>query len=217
MEAAKHTGAGWTQLYEQQMTPWNIGQVAPPLKEVLSRPEFSSQTFRHCLVPGCGQGYDVAWLSSRPGCELSVGLDISPIPMEQCKRLHPCKPNVRFEVADFFKFTGVDDVKQFDLIFDYTFLCALPPSLRGSWGEQMAKLVKPNGVLVTLIFPIGDYEGGPPFAVSTELYTELLSKAFKLVYGPAESPSTVPQRQGREKMAVWRRLSGDQSINSNKL
>lgn len=59
------------------------------------------------------------------------------------------------------------------------FLCALPPKLRAAWAETVGRLLKPGtGQLVTLIFPIGDYEGGPPFAVSTQLYLLSLSLSF---------------------------------------
>ena len=61
--------------------------------------------------------------------------------------------------GDFFEFSPTEG--RFDVVFDYTFLCAMPPSLREKWAQKMSKLVKTNtGRLVTLIFPIGDFKGG---------------------------------------------------------
>jgi hypothetical protein len=57
--------------------------------------------------------------------------------------------------GDFF---SADLGGQFDFTFDYTFFCALPPSLREKWGRRHAELLKPGGKLLTLAFPIGTDE-----------------------------------------------------------
>ena len=68
-----------------------------------------------------------------------------------------------------------DGNEKFDFIYDYTFLCALDPSIRVAWAEKMAALLKPDGELLTLIFPIRENStDGPPFKVSLELFTDLL-------------------------------------------
>ena len=43
--------------------------------------------------------------------------------------------------GDFFKF---DARGGFDFIFDYTFFCALPMTMRPEWGARTAKLLKPG-------------------------------------------------------------------------
>ncbi|KJX93100.1 thiol methyltransferase like protein [Zymoseptoria brevis] len=76
----------------------------------------------------------------------------------------------------------IDDGKEetsFDLIFDYTFLCALPPSLRPSWSARLHSLLTPEtGRLVCLEWPLhkAPSEGGPPHGLTGELYEELLGK-----------------------------------------
>ena len=43
----------------------------------------------------------------------------------------------------------------------------------------MSSLIKSNGLLCTIIFPICEKEDGPPFAVSFEIYQSLLeSRGF---------------------------------------
>ncbi|KAF2925257.1 hypothetical protein DAI22_06g038550 [Oryza sativa Japonica Group] len=54
-----------------------------------------------------------------------------------------------FLADDFFKWKPSE---QFDLIFDYTFFCALDPSLRLAWAETVSGLLKPHGELITLIY-----------------------------------------------------------------
>lgn len=70
-----------------------------------------------------------------------------------------------FREEDFFRWAPA---RPFDLIWDYTFLCALPPSLWPRWAKSMRRLVAPRGVLATLLFPVGDYKGGPPYALQPD-------------------------------------------------
>ncbi len=47
--------------------------------------------------------------------------------------------------------TGISQLDgPFDLIYDYTFLCALPPSLRPRWAARMSELLAPDGTLICL-------------------------------------------------------------------
>ena len=73
--------------------------------------------------------------------------------------------------ADFFT---LDHRARYDLIWDCTFLCALEPEARSRWAEQMRTLLSPGGELLTAVFPIGEREGGPPYAMSVPLVRSLL-------------------------------------------
>ncbi|RAL03281.1 uncharacterized protein BO80DRAFT_471066, partial [Aspergillus ibericus CBS 121593] len=42
----------------------------------------------------------------------------------------------------------------FDLIYDYTFLCALHPNLRPQWADRMALLPRQDGLLICLEYPM---------------------------------------------------------------
>lgn len=61
---------------------------------------------------------------------------------------------------------------------DYTFLCALPPSLRPQWAARMSQLLSPTGRLICVEFPLGKDPklGGPPHGLEHELYEQLLAK-----------------------------------------
>lgn len=83
----------------------------------------------------------------------------------------------KFLVRDFFKDDFLAETKggKFDLIFDYTFLCALPPVMRPSWAKRLSELLSPTGHLVCLEWPLhkAPQEGGPPHGLSSELYVQL--------------------------------------------
>lgn len=127
------------------------------------------------LVPGCGRGYDVYALATEErvayGYELA---DKALIEAADCPTKGDCRhlQNAKFVKGDFF---DLDELEKFDFIYDYTFLCALDPSIRTDWAEKMAKLTAPGGILMTLIYPIISVrEGGPPFKVNLALLEELL-------------------------------------------
>ncbi|GMP54946.1 hypothetical protein CsSME_00019929 [Camellia sinensis var. sinensis] len=125
-----------------------------------------------------------------------VGLDISDEAIKKATELSSSLPN-----ADYFTFLKEDfftwrPTELFDLIFDYTrnilisrsngqlrrFFCAIEPDMRSAWASQMRDLLKPDGELITLMFPISDHVGGPPYKVSVADYEEFLNPiGFKAV------------------------------------
>ncbi|KAI8580504.1 hypothetical protein K450DRAFT_237366 [Umbelopsis ramanniana AG] len=108
---------------------------------------------------------------------------------------------VTFLCDDFFTFDV--PAEKFSLIFDYTFFCALPPSLRTQWGQRMADLIPSGGTLICLLYPIDGHEGGPPFAVTVEAYKAALEPSFENIYlADCKGHQT---RAGKEKISIWKR------------
>ena len=132
------------------------------------------------LVPGCGRGYDVIALASPT--RTAYGLDLVEEAVasakEYCDSLSaeekPAEGRANFICGSFFDLPTEDIASKYNFIYDYTFLCALNPSIRTQWAAKMADLVAPGGELLTLIYPIRDTEGGPPFSVNLELVRGLL-------------------------------------------
>jgi len=112
--------------------------------------------------------------------------------------------------GDFFNYE--DEKNQgYDIGFDYTFLCALMPEMRAQWASSWHRILRPGGLLVTLIFPV-DSEmelKGPPWPVTPELYKDLLvekSGLFTLKsLEKVPDEQSHPGRAGKEYMAVWKR------------
>lgn len=126
------------------------------------------------LVPGCGRGYDVVEAAKYNFDAL--GLDIAPTAVKAAEVYRDSQGqligNAEFSTTNFFLFP---EAAAFDLIFDYTFLCAINPSAREAWAVNMKRVIKPGGELVTLIFPIRPMDSkGPPYAMNTELVKGLL-------------------------------------------
>ena len=183
----------WEEHWKLMNVPWDAGKSSPALLSIID-------TFpknQKWLVPGCGYGYDVQELYKRG--HHAIGLDLSSTCVELCKEKYKQELNEKFSFICHDFFTYEDKV---DGIYDYTFFCALNPDLRVKWGEQMANLIKPNGLLITLMFPIDDHEGGPPFAVHPDHYKQVLTH-FNLE-SLTDCPSFKP-RENREKLGIWKR------------
>jgi len=202
----ERSSTDWEERWRLQTTPWDLGHATFALQDLIQdKPDWWPKSGR-VLVPGCGAAHDVFFVAA--ATELDVtGLDLSSTAIQVCEKRRSeldaersVKERIHFVEGDFFQF---ESRGPFDLIFDYTFLCALPPELRPSWAARMAVLLKPGGTLVTLIYPIGTHEGGPPFAVSPELYEGLLLANFELLR--MSECRSAPSRIGREKLAIWKR------------
>eukprot|EP00741_Cyanophora_paradoxa_P019668 tig00021137_g18986.t1 len=208
-------GAGWDEAWRKKQTGWDAGRPAPALARLLS--EASSGALPplprgRALVPGCGSGYDALALA-REGYQ-ALGVDISATAVSVANELADkeagadaastaWRSRVRFVEASFFDL-GESPRDKFDLVYDYTFLCALPPELRQKWAEKMASLVAPGGELVTLIFPIGTHTTGPPYAMSLDLVAGLLTPLGFEATLLRRVTESHPMREGKEYIARWR-------------
>ncbi|CAI5994024.1 unnamed protein product [Closterium sp. NIES-65] len=218
---------GWEKAWKTCTTPWLLGGVMPALAALVAAPEGSPlhlpPSIRRVLVPGCGNGYDVEALAS--GGREATGLDISASAVAHAEKVgargmgaarahapHRVegagnRAAMAFECADFFEYRPA---QPFDAIFDLTFFCALPPSLRGKWAAKSAELLAPQGVFYTLMYPLDDHEGGPPYAVSKDSYAEVLEP---LGFMAEDLPTvSVPPRKGKEQLAKWVRVSAASKV-----
>ncbi|KAF9191476.1 hypothetical protein BGZ51_002592 [Haplosporangium sp. Z 767] len=196
---------GWNELWRRDIHPWDQSVPSPALIEVIEKKPISAQIPKsgNVLVPGCGRGVDVFYLANAQ--RKAYGLDISPIAVQQCKDKSVEKgipeSQVEFIAGDFFKFDI--PAEGFQLVYDYTFFCAILPEMRPAWGKRMGELVSKDGILITLIYPLGDHTSGPPFAVSVDDYHQQLDANFECLL--IDDCTSFETRQGQEKIGVWRR------------
>ncbi|KAJ7751865.1 S-adenosyl-L-methionine-dependent methyltransferase [Mycena olivaceomarginata] len=176
----------WDDAWKQNVTPWDAGAIQPPLREVTQSGEVAFPKWARL----CSRGYDAIYISSKLGLD-TLAIDISPIAVANASR--------------FFSFSVPDDEK-FDLIYDYTFFVAIPPSRRPEWGTQMNSLIKPGGYLITLVFPLDpETDVGPPWFVRPEHYLGPLGGGWEKVVDRIPTASS-PEHVGRERLVVWKKL-----------
>ncbi|RDB15912.1 putative thiol methyltransferase 2 [Hypsizygus marmoreus] len=204
--------SSWDNAWKADITPWEAGDVQPPLRELIESGEVDFPQHGRALVPGCGSGNDVLYIASSLNLE-TMGIDVAPTAIEKAQENVASKHgafggNVKFDESDFFMLEVTSDAEKFDLIYDYTFFVAIPPSKRPEWGQQMSMLIKPGGYLVALVFPLNPPNHppvGPPFFVRVEHYADVLGSAFVKVLDK-EPGTSLPRHRGKEKIVVWRRV-----------
>lgn len=190
----------WSEAWEEGRTPWDAGAEAPALVELIDNGHLGGS---RALVPGCGSGYDALALA-RVFDEV-VGLDLAAGAIDRMETLRAERgveaDRVRGIKADFFEF---EPEEPFDLIYDYTFLCAIEPERRQEWARRMDELLAEDGEIVTLIFPVVDKpaDEGPPYAMSPELVQELLTREFRAVE-LSEVEESNEGREGMEWLGRW--------------
>ncbi|MBT8283276.1 MAG: methyltransferase domain-containing protein, partial [Muriicola sp.] len=167
----KGTREFWDQRYLNRKMGWDIGEVSSPLKAYID--QLSSKDIR-ILVPGAGNGYEVAYLYEN-GFKDVYALDISKMPLENYKKDHPDFPEDQLLNLDFFKLNQM----KFDLILEQTFFCALQPELREKYAKKMQTLLKEGGVLAGLLFDFELNDDGPPYGGGIEEYRSLFSQYFQ--------------------------------------
>ncbi|PVV04538.1 hypothetical protein BB560_000960 [Smittium megazygosporum] len=213
-EQTKEKSAWWQERWEKEETFWDVGACSPALIELIEDDKFDVGSGPG-LVPGCGRGYDVIYFA-QCGHD-TYGLDVSESAMKLASEYaesyigkgSPILDKVHWLADDFFNFNegtkAIFPNYGFQFAYDYTFLCALEPSLRESWALQYSKLIKQGGFLITLMFPLKyNNVGPPPYVLSEELYHTLLDPHFELVH-INRNPKKSPSRDLDMYMAVWKR------------
>ncbi|KAG9238140.1 thiol methyltransferas-like protein [Amylocarpus encephaloides] len=182
----------WDDLYIEDFLPWDKGFVNPAFVDLLhDRKELFPNTEGKrgkALVPGCGKGYDVLLLDEHGydayGLESSKNALIAAKEIEKQAKAtgqYIGRGDVNWVDGDFFDdgwLIEVQGEKKFDLIYDYTFLSALPPSLRPAWSKRFKDLLAPGGRIVCVEFPTykPHSTGGPPWALPPKVYMAHLSR-----------------------------------------
>ncbi|KAK2806779.1 hypothetical protein FQN50_005641 [Emmonsiellopsis sp. PD_5] len=236
----ENQGDGWDELWKKKTTPWDRGHYNPALEDtLLQRGGFlgsalrddasgeESQRRKKALVPGCGRGYDVTLLAAF-GYD-AYGLEYSSTAVEICREeaagvedkitardQKVGRGKVTFVQGDFFKNGWLEEIGveegRFDLIYDYTFFCALNPVLRPKWALRMSQLLapSPHGNLICLEFPTekDPVNQGPPFASPPAAYMEHLSHPGEdIPYNENGHIKRDPLREvspnGLERVAHW--------------
>jgi SAM-dependent methyltransferase len=184
----------WSERFEQQFTPWDRGGVPEALRQFVMQ----SPAPRVTLIPGCGVGYEVAFLSEA-GWDVTA-IDFSPAAVAAARTiLGPWAKQV--VEADFFTF---DPPKPVDCIYERAFLCALPRRLWPQVAQRWAELLAPGGLLAGFFY-FNDDPKGPPFGIAPSELDALLTTDFERVENTTVTDS-IPVFAGKEHWQVWRRL-----------
>ncbi len=181
----------WDVRYAAGQTPWDFHGVPAALREFLETSQPGS-----VLIPGCGAGYEVRAFDET-GWKVTA-IDFSPVAVERARSELGALASSLVQ-GDFF--THDFGTQRFDVIYERTFLCALPPTLWPAYVERMAQLLRPNGKLMG-IFLYGGEEDPPPYPLNNDKARELFKEKFSLVKS-APVPDSLPLFAGNERWQEW--------------
>ena len=210
MDHIEEAKMGWEDRWREGKTGWDAGAPCPALVDYLSRHQDNERAGKRALVPGCGSGYD-AFTLAEAGFQ-TTGLDLAPTAASRFRDLRDSKgldkTQADIHIGDFF---ACQFEHRFDLIWDYTFLCAIDPRRRTDWAEKMRELIAPEGELLTLIFPViiedesatTHEDQGPPYRLHPVVVADLLEGHFEQI-SLEEITRSHPGREGMEWLARWR-------------
>ena len=190
----------WSSRYRSGKTPWDFQGVPAALSKFLART--GPGAGRTVLIPGCGSGYEIAAFDAA-GFNVTA-IDFSPAAIARARRLLG-RPSRKILRAEFFAYTF--GRRRFDLIYERTFLCALPPKRWSEYAKRMAALLAPGARLVGTFF-FGKAAGGPPFPIARRRLNELLRGAFRRTRTD-EVGDSLPVFRKREQWQEWRRLGSE--------
>ncbi|OTB18792.1 hypothetical protein K445DRAFT_307680 [Daldinia sp. EC12] len=213
--------SGWDELWQSgEDDLWDRGKPSPALIDFIEsrpdvlRPSREGRRLR-ALVPGCGKGYDVVMLAlhgfdayglevSKKGVEVARAYAANELAEPRAfnygnKEEWPVEKRgeVHFIAGDFFRKgweaqCGDTKLEGFDLIYDYTFLCALVPEMRKDWARRMRELLAPTGVLICLEFPL--YKdlraSGPPWGLKGVYWNLLAQGGDGIIKKPVQENDT---------------------------
>ena len=208
----KEEGRSWDQHWQDNVTPWDGGAAAPALLEFLKNHSVEGKVV---LTPGVGRGWD-SFALAKAGARV-IANDLAPSAERHFVRARNAQglaaKQVQLVIGDFFELgpelaqKASSEARSFDMIWDYTFLCALPRDLHDQWVTQTAALLRPGGTLAHLCFPIAPNkprDQGPPFALEPDEVINEASRAFELVERRRPQASHAG-REGKEELLIFKK------------
>ena len=194
MIKTSYTQQYWENRYQAHQTTWDAGGVTTPLRTYIDQ---LTDRAAKILIPGAGNGYEAEYLFTKGFTQVWV-VDIAAAPLQNLATRCPDFPAVHLLHGDFF---ALDQT--FDLILEQTFFCSFEPVHRPAYARTCARLLRPGGGLVGVLFDRPFTHEGPPFGGSREEYHPYFAPYFDFRHW-ATCYNSIPPRAGRE---LFMRLS----------
>ena len=186
----------WENRWVNSETGWDINGPSPAIIDLVLK---CCKRSDKILFPGAGSAHDAAHLFHEYGFQNIYICDWAETPLEIFKEQNPTFPKEQVLHTNYF------ELKQsFDFIVEQTFFCAIDPTLRSQYALKSRELLRPDGVLMGLLFNRIFDRKGPPFGGNKEEYITLFKEKFE-IETLEESQKSITPRKGYELIFVFRK------------
>lgn len=179
---------------------WDLGGPHPSIEKILPQLKLSRCRI---LVSGAGAGHDAAALA-RAG-HFVTAVDFSDEAISRGKALYGSLEKLQWLKADLLNLPRQHH-GQFDLVFEHTCFCAIPPEKRNLLVKNWRQALTDQGQLLAIL-PLFDKDEGPPFASSEWELRERFKKSFDFLYW-SRSRFTPASRLGQELILFAQKKNG---------
>lgn len=190
----------WENAYKTKNIGWDLGGPTPIFNNWIKS---IHGCYKICVL-GAGNGWDAINFAKYGHTVTAVDFSKSAVRnMKDLSKINNVdldiiKSNI-FELDK--KFTNY-----FDFIIEYTCYCAILPKQRYDYIELSNSLLKSNGKIIAILFPLDKSkdESGPPYGVDLKKTIKMFSKYFKVELNKFSALSIKP-RINREKFIILKR------------
>lgn len=188
----------WESMYSKGKDYWNFGKPSPALLDFFDHP--SCPKTGSVLVLGAAGGYDAEAWAKRGHKVLAV--DFCPTSVDALDKLSRSYKNLRSLDLDLFNLSPKDPKKggeTFDIVYEYGTFSAIHPGRRDEFFEVCFKMMKDDGLLISLMYPLENTSTmkGPPHSTSEGELMARLDGIFDIVERIPVKQS-FPGREGKE-------------------
>jgi len=149
------------------------------------------------LIPGCGEDYRAIAAFHHAGHRVTA-IDFSDVAVARTKKGLP-ELDQQIILGDFFRYDFGST--RFDLIYERTFLCSLPPRLWKDYAARAAQLLRAHGLLAGFFF-YGKESDPPPYPLTENEAAEIFDARFDLITTEPVTDS-LSIFAGHEKWQEW--------------
>ena len=190
----------WEESYRSGDMGWDLEGTTPVFEHWI---QSKSDPLSICIL-GAGNGWDALHFSKLGHIVTAVDFAAGAVKNmnDSARRLNLAINIMHLDIFDLSQHFHQD----FDVVLEYTCFCAIDPTRRKDYIEMVSHILKPEGELVGLLFPIDKdpKDDGPPFGVDLNTTILLFSRYMRLI--KKEFPQlSIDRRKGREIFVIFRK------------
>ncbi len=190
----------WEDIYLADDARWDLSGPTPIFESLAD----SLHRGKICII-GCGKGHDAVMFTEK-GFDVTA-VDFAPSAIAAVRQLSE-KRNVAIETlqTDIFHLAK-NCASAFDYVIEQTCFCAINPSRRQEYERAIYDILKPDGCLIGLWFPLDKTfdMGGPPWGTTVDEVKSIFEERWNVEREEWPNLSIGP-RKGREKLIIFRKI-----------